>query len=223
MTRFAARSEADCRQIHDSFELSLILLQKELQEELDAGYGKRVYLDYIQAIDKYLIPFFCNTFVDTIDYHKLQKFDDFRRDKLGKYPATSTVNTHNAALRRVFKVAVQNKWMNEFQVPVVINTGTKQKFTLCGLTNYERFFQINGVTHFPGFEIDSRPFCTSLIRHAIRQAAAGVILSAAPLTIPSVRSLIHKNTSFLFLFMYLNRGLLKNRIQDVSPLSFLLG
>lgn len=74
-----------------------------------------------------MIPFFKNKHIDCLDYNTLMEFDEFRKNLLGKYPAKSTVNTHNAALRWVFAVAVKNKWMNEFQVPAIINTGQKEQ------------------------------------------------------------------------------------------------
>ena len=103
------------------------IAKKELQEELDAGYGKIIYSDYIQAIDKYMIPFFQAKHIDSLNYQTLQEFDNHRKEVLGRYPAKSTVNTHNAALRRVFVVAVKNNWMSEFQVPAIINTGRKEQ------------------------------------------------------------------------------------------------
>ena len=42
---------------------------QSLQEELDAGYGKIIYSDYIQAIDKYLIPFFNAKHIDSLNYN----------------------------------------------------------------------------------------------------------------------------------------------------------
>ncbi len=109
------------------FRIVAEIAKKELQDELDSGYGKQVYSHYIGAIDRYLTPFFNNTHIDSIDYNKLQEFDEYRKKQLGKYPAKSTVNTHNAALRRVFIVAVKNNWMSEYQVPAIINTGKKEK------------------------------------------------------------------------------------------------
>lgn len=32
-----------------------------MQKQLDAGAGRKVYKDYIKAIDKYFIPFFGKT------------------------------------------------------------------------------------------------------------------------------------------------------------------
>jgi hypothetical protein len=40
----------------------------EMQQALDAGRGKRTYIQYIQAINRYLIPFFGKRYIDRISY-----------------------------------------------------------------------------------------------------------------------------------------------------------
>lgn len=110
-----------------AFRLVAKIAVQEIQNEINSGYGKRVYEDYIRVIEKYLIPFFNNTHIDSIDYRSLIELDNYRKQRLNKLPAKSTLNTHNAALRRVFAVAVKNNWISEFQVPNIINTGINEK------------------------------------------------------------------------------------------------
>ena len=97
----------------------------ELQGQLDTGYGKKTYTHYIGAIKRYLIPFFGNMNIDTIDHHKLMKFDKWRADKLSRIPRKSTINNHNSALKKVFSVALKNNWVHPYRVPDLKNTGTK--------------------------------------------------------------------------------------------------
>lgn len=97
----------------------------DLQEQLDSGYGKETYKHYIGAIKRYLIPYFGNHNVDTIDYKKLMEFDKWRIKKIGHKPRQSTINNHNSALKKVFSVALANNWMSEYRVPDLKNTGTK--------------------------------------------------------------------------------------------------
>jgi hypothetical protein len=78
----------------------------DLQRQRDSGEGKVVFKDYISAIDMYLVPFFGSYNVNTIDYALLQKFTSYRRKKMKREPAKSTINTHTAALNRVFDEAV---------------------------------------------------------------------------------------------------------------------
>lgn len=89
----------------------------DLQRKLDAGAGKVVYKDYIQAIDNYMIPFFGSHNVGSIDDALIQKFSDYRIERFGREPARSTLNTHSAALNRIFSEAVRQKYMPAFQVP----------------------------------------------------------------------------------------------------------
>lgn len=66
-----------------------------MREELDAGGGKVVFVDYISAIDRYIIPYFGNMDVAAIKVSDLQDFDKWRTDKLGRQASHSTINTHN--------------------------------------------------------------------------------------------------------------------------------
>ena len=73
----------------------------DMRKQLDAGLGKRVYEDYVVCIERYLIPFFGAQYVTSIDYDKIQPFYDWRREKMGREPKASTLNTHNSAMNRV--------------------------------------------------------------------------------------------------------------------------
>ena len=60
---------------------------------MDADLGKRVYADYIVCIERYLIPFFGAQYVTSIDYEKIQQFYEWRRERMGREPKASTLNT----------------------------------------------------------------------------------------------------------------------------------
>jgi len=97
----------------------------KMEKELDSGYGKKTYLHYIGAIERYLIPFFGDKHIDLIDYKLLSEFDDFRAKKIGRRPKRSTINNHNSAMNRIFNVALENKWIYEYQIPQLVNKGVK--------------------------------------------------------------------------------------------------
>ncbi len=101
------------------------LTKRQLQAELDAGVGKSVYKDYISAINNYLIPELGNTLVHKVDHLKLLKLDEFRRNKIGKVPNKNTIGTHNSALNKVFKTAIEKGFMLQMQVPELKNNGEK--------------------------------------------------------------------------------------------------
>ena len=109
----------DTRRFKDVAELAI----SEMQKELDSGYGKKSYLDYIQSINNYFIPYFKNDNIDTIDYKKLKEFDIWRTQKTGRQLKKSTITNHNSALTRVFKVALDRGWIHTIQIPELKNTG----------------------------------------------------------------------------------------------------
>lgn len=78
----------------------------EMQKQLDAGLGKKSYRDYVIVLNRYLIPYFGDKFVTSIDYEELQRFAKWRADKMGREPMASTLNIHNSALNRVFDEAM---------------------------------------------------------------------------------------------------------------------
>lgn len=100
---------------------------KRMQNDLAAGVGKQAYKDYIQALNKWHIPFFGKYDLDKIDFKNLKKFDAWRTTKAGKQLAQSTINNHNAALERVFNEAELNGWMHKAMRPKLLNKGVEAK------------------------------------------------------------------------------------------------
>tara|TARA_R110001583_G_scaffold169652_1_gene322517 strand:- start:3742 stop:5037 length:1296 start_codon:yes stop_codon:yes gene_type:complete len=96
-----------------------------MQHELEHGAGKITYKDYINALNKYHIPYFDRTYITSIDQQKLRDFDVWRISEAGRTLAKSTILNHNAALQMVFKQAVENQWMLPIQVPVLSNKGAQ--------------------------------------------------------------------------------------------------
>ena len=64
----------DTRRFKDVARLAI----SEMQTALDAGFGKKSFVDYISALKNYFIPYFQNIHIDSIDYKKLKEFDDWR-------------------------------------------------------------------------------------------------------------------------------------------------
>jgi len=96
---------------------------KTLNELLDNNVGKVVYKDYIRAIDKYINKFFGAYNIDSIDYILVKKFSDWRVKEFGRIPNASTINTHNAALNRVFDTALERGYITKSQIPQLKNEG----------------------------------------------------------------------------------------------------
>lgn len=96
---------------------------KVMEQDRTAAGKRSAAEDYIYALSSYHIPFFGDLNIGSIDRQKLAQFDDWRSTKLGRKPKKSTVQTHNAALKRVFDHALRQGWMKEWQVPSLTNEG----------------------------------------------------------------------------------------------------
>jgi len=94
-----------------------------MKKAMAAGEGRRVYRDYVQATDNYLIPFFGQHHVDHITYPLMQAFAAWRIDKMRREPKSSTINTHNSALNRIFDEALMRGYIAKTQIPVLENRG----------------------------------------------------------------------------------------------------
>ena len=98
---------------------------EEMERQIAAGVGKRVYNDYIIVIRKYLKPFFGAKHINTIGYEEIKKFNEWRTLEMKKPPVASTVTTHISAFNRVFDCAVERGWIAAAQVPKMKNNGEK--------------------------------------------------------------------------------------------------
>jgi len=70
---------------------------EELRKDLVAGTGKKVYRDYCQAIERYLLPYFGNRHIDSIKPQHIVEFERWRNEKLGKAPAQSKLLSYASA------------------------------------------------------------------------------------------------------------------------------
>jgi len=86
---------------------------QDIQIEIDAGIKPMTNSDYIRAINKYLIPFFENYYIENIDAEVMRKYEVWRNDLMKKIPLASTLATHASAYRRVIDTAIQRGWLSE--------------------------------------------------------------------------------------------------------------
>ena len=92
---------------------------ERLEDEAKNDRGLRKHKDYLTVINKYLIPFFGNYNATSIDYKLLDEFDLWRIEQMGKEPSRSTLQTHNAALNRIFDEAITRKFLTEAVRPIL--------------------------------------------------------------------------------------------------------
>ena len=100
---------------------------ERMQNDLAAGTGKQAYKDYISALKRWLIPYFQKADIAKIDVAELAKFDAWREQQMGKKPAQSTINNHNAALNRVLDEAELHGWIAKSMRPTLLNKGVQTK------------------------------------------------------------------------------------------------
>lgn len=106
-----------------SFKTVALWAMDRMREELENGVGKKSFRDYQIVINRYLIPYFETMPIQSIRYEELLKFGAWRREKMGREPKSSTLNTHNSALNRVFDEAVVRGLLARNDVPVLMNKG----------------------------------------------------------------------------------------------------
>lgn len=98
---------------------------EKMEDEISKGVGKVIYNDYIQVINKYLIEILGKRKINNIDYAALNHLDAERIRIMRKQPSQSTLLTHNAALNKVFEVAIDRGWVSATSVPKLSTKGNK--------------------------------------------------------------------------------------------------
>ena len=96
-----------------------------METEIHEGVGKQAYRDYVQALNKWLIPYFGTTDIAKLDLAAVTAFDSWRTAQNGRVPAQSTINNHNSALNRVLDEAELNGWIVKSLRPTLLNKGIK--------------------------------------------------------------------------------------------------
>ena len=101
------------------------LAVQRMDDDKAAGKGMVSYKDYIRVINEYLIPFFGNYSITSVNYTALDEFNSWRTEKMGKTPARSTLMTQNAALNRVFDEAVIRNFLSPANRPKLKSKGNE--------------------------------------------------------------------------------------------------
>jgi len=117
------RAKHDLPIVTKRFEDVARLSITDMQRQLDAGAGRKVFNDYIKVVESYFIPFFGKTFITSIDHQKIQEFNKWRVEKIGHEPKASTLNTHNSAMNKVYAEAVARGFVAQGKVPILANKG----------------------------------------------------------------------------------------------------
>ena len=121
------RAKHDLPVVTKRFEDVAKLAIADMQRQLDADAGRKVFKDYITALHKYFIPFFGKTYITSIDHDRIQAFNAWRVTVIGHEPKASTLNTHNSAMNRVYTEAVARNFIPQGKVPILANKGEEGK------------------------------------------------------------------------------------------------
>jgi integrase len=89
------------------------LTVEEMRRDLAAGTGKKIYEDYCQVIERYLVPFFGERHLQTLKHKDIAEFEVWRNAKMGRRPKSSTLMTYASAFTRVCKTATERGWLSE--------------------------------------------------------------------------------------------------------------
>lgn len=98
---------------------------KRMDDLPDGVRGKATFRSYTLALKNYFIPYMGAYNIDKVDQALLEKFANWRHEKMKHAPSASTLNTHNSALNRVFDEALLHGYLNKAQVPVIKNQGAQ--------------------------------------------------------------------------------------------------
>ena len=85
----------------------------ELNKDLAAGTGKKIYADYIGIINKYFVPFFGERYLQNIKHVDVAEFERWRNERMGKKPKSSTLMNFASAFNRVVQTAVERARTSE--------------------------------------------------------------------------------------------------------------
>ena len=117
------RKESNLPFITRKFRHVAKLAVQRMDDDTTAGKGMVSYKDYIRVINEYLIPFFGNYSITSVNYTVLDEFNTWRTAKMGKAPAQSTLLTQNAALNRVFDEAEIRNFLSPANRPKLESKG----------------------------------------------------------------------------------------------------
>ena len=93
--KYLARDEDGLPVVGARFGAIARAVMADMDKQLSAGAGKASFRDYKIVLERYLIPYFGNMSVSSIDYNTLKQFDAWREQTMARLPSASTISTHN--------------------------------------------------------------------------------------------------------------------------------
>jgi len=86
---------------------------KALEMEIERGIRRETNRDYIRAMNNYLIPYFGKFMLTNITLEKVRHYEEWRNEKMGRVPISSTLANHASAFSRVIDFAIEQGWLSD--------------------------------------------------------------------------------------------------------------
>jgi integrase len=84
-----------------------------LKVEIERGIPANTNMDYIRAMNNYLIPFFGKLELTSITPQKVAEYETWRNLKMKRIPISSTLANHSSAYNRIIDLAIQQGWVSD--------------------------------------------------------------------------------------------------------------
>ena len=100
------REEEGLPQQTKRFDAIARLCITSLEREIEQGIRRETNRDYVRAMNNYLIPYFGRYQLLNITSEMVRQYEQWRNEKMGKVPISSTLATHASAYSKVLEFAI---------------------------------------------------------------------------------------------------------------------
>jgi len=107
------REEEGLPQQTKRFDAIARLCIKNLEREIEQGIRRETNRDYVRAMNNYLIPYFGRYQLLNITSEMVRQYEQWRNEKMGKVPISSTLATHASAYSKVLEFAIEQGWLSD--------------------------------------------------------------------------------------------------------------
>ena len=99
---------------------------QSLEREIEQGIRPQTNRDYIRAINSYLKPYFGKFMLPNITADRVRHYEQWRNEKMGRVPISSTLANHASAYSRVIDFAIEQGWLSDrVAIPRLSRKGRK--------------------------------------------------------------------------------------------------
>lgn len=99
----------------------------ELEALIKKGVSKKNNSIYKGILLNYHIPFFQDQRIDQITQSDMDSFHRWRETKFGRQPSKSTLQSHNAALGKIYDKALRKGQITKYHIPTFETDGKRQE------------------------------------------------------------------------------------------------